>query len=162
MQRSIFGVPLYSAPEGTIEDGVVWAIAADKVFTVMRQDISVVANPYFYFGAHSTAVRGAMRLGYGFPHEAGSGISTLPWQRRTTTVPGLQRSVPCLLSAPANCHPSRLPRLAARPKGVELGAHWLCSNPPPTQATNPLQSPPLSRLSEIHRASGESPALDLH
>ena len=34
-------------PEGTIEDGVVWAIAADKVFTVMRQDISVTANPFF-------------------------------------------------------------------------------------------------------------------
>jgi hypothetical protein len=62
VQRSIFGVPLYSAPEGTVKDGVVWAIAADKVFTVMRQDISVVANPYFYFGADSTAVRGAMRL----------------------------------------------------------------------------------------------------
>jgi putative transposase len=30
------------------------------------------------------------------------------------------------------------------------------------QATNPLPSPPLSRHSEIHRASGESPALDLH
>jgi hypothetical protein len=71
VQRSIFGAPLYSAPEGTIEDGVVWAIAADKVFTVMRQDISVVANPYFYcFGADSTAVSGAMRPGYGFPHEA--------------------------------------------------------------------------------------------
>jgi hypothetical protein len=35
VQRSIFGVPLYSAPEGTIEDAVVWTIAADKVFTVM-------------------------------------------------------------------------------------------------------------------------------
>jgi hypothetical protein len=44
----------------------VWAIAADKVFIVMRQDISVVANPYFYFGADSTEVRGTMRLGYGF------------------------------------------------------------------------------------------------
>ncbi len=70
VQRSIFGVPLYSAPEGTIEDGVVWAIAADKVFTVMRSDISIVANPYFYFGSDSTGVRGTMRLGYGFPHAA--------------------------------------------------------------------------------------------
>ena len=69
MQRSIFGVPLYSAPEGTVEDGMVWAIADDKMFTVMRQDISVVANPYFYFCADSTAVRGTTRLGQGFPHE---------------------------------------------------------------------------------------------
>jgi hypothetical protein len=35
---------------------------------------------------------------------------------------------------------------------------WLCSNPPPTQATNPLPSPPLSRHSETRRASGETPA----
>jgi HK97 family phage major capsid protein len=70
VQRSIFGVPLYSAPEGTIPDGVVWAIAADKVFTVLRQDISVTANPSFYFGSDSTAVRGTMRIGYGFPHPA--------------------------------------------------------------------------------------------
>jgi HK97 family phage major capsid protein len=70
VNRTIFGVPLYSAPEGTIEDGVVWAIAADKVFTVMRSDISILANPFFFFGSDSTAVRGTMRLGYGFPHEA--------------------------------------------------------------------------------------------
>jgi HK97 family phage major capsid protein len=70
VRRSIFGVPLYSAPEGTIPDGVVWAIAADKVFTVMRQDITIQANPSYYFGADSTAVRGTMRLGYGFPHAA--------------------------------------------------------------------------------------------
>ena len=50
VQRQILGVPLYSAPEGTIEDGVVWAIAADKVFTVTRSDVSITANPYFFFG----------------------------------------------------------------------------------------------------------------
>jgi hypothetical protein len=38
---------------------------------------------------------------------------------------------------------------------------WLCSNPPPTQATNPLPCPPLSRHSETHRASGETPALEI-
>jgi HK97 family phage major capsid protein len=70
VHRTIFGVPLYSAPEGTIEDGVVWAIPADKVFTVLRQDISVQANPTFYFGSDSTAVRGIMRLGFAFPHAA--------------------------------------------------------------------------------------------
>jgi HK97 family phage major capsid protein len=70
VQRSIFGVPLYSAPYGTIEPGVVWALAADKVFTVMRSDVSITANPYFFFGSDSTAVRGTMRLGYGFPHPA--------------------------------------------------------------------------------------------
>jgi hypothetical protein len=70
VQRSIVGVPLYSAPYGTIESGVVWALAADKVLTVMRSDVSITANPFFYFGSDSTAVRGTMRLGYGFPHAA--------------------------------------------------------------------------------------------
>jgi hypothetical protein len=70
VRRQIFGVPLYSVPEGPIADGVVWAIAADKVFSVMRQDTSVQANPSFYFGSDSTAVRGTMRLAYGFPHAA--------------------------------------------------------------------------------------------
>lgn len=68
--RQILGVPLYSAPEGTIEDGVVWAIAADKVFSVMCQDISVIANPYSAFTSDSTHVRGTMRVGFGFPHQA--------------------------------------------------------------------------------------------
>jgi HK97 family phage major capsid protein len=63
--RSIFGVPLYSAPEGTIEDGDICAIAADKTFSVLRQDISITANPFFYFGSDSTAVRGTMRLALG-------------------------------------------------------------------------------------------------
>jgi HK97 family phage major capsid protein len=69
-QRQILGVPLYSAPNGCIEPGVVWAIANDKVFVVMRRDIEIVANPFWYFGSDSTAVRGTMRLGFGFPHPA--------------------------------------------------------------------------------------------
>ena len=70
VQRQILGVPLYSAPNGTIEPGVVWAIANDKTFVVMRKDIDIIANPFWYFGSDSTAIRGTMRLGFGFPHPA--------------------------------------------------------------------------------------------
>jgi HK97 family phage major capsid protein len=71
VQRRILGVPLYSVPESTdalptIPDGTVWAIAADKVFSVMRQDISITANPYSAFSSDSTQVRGVMRIGFGF------------------------------------------------------------------------------------------------
>ncbi|MFZ0712628.1 phage major capsid protein, partial [Mycobacterium sp.] len=71
VNRRIFGVPLYSVPESTdslptIEDGVVWAIAADKSFTVLRQDLSVQANPYSAFSSDSTQVRGVMRAAFGF------------------------------------------------------------------------------------------------
>ena len=71
VQRRILGVPLYSVPETTdalptIPDGTVWAIAADKVFSVMRQDISIQANPYSAFSSDSTQVRGVMRIAFGF------------------------------------------------------------------------------------------------
>jgi putative transposase len=58
--------------------------------------------------------------------------------------------------APCSSKPTtngKSPTNATYPKPL-----WLCSNPPPTQATNPLPSPPLSRHSETHRASGETPA----
>lgn len=69
--RRIFGVPLYSVPESTdnlptIPDGTVWAIAADKSFCVLRQDLSVMANPYSAFSSDSTQIRGVMRAGFGF------------------------------------------------------------------------------------------------
>lgn len=50
----------------TIPDGTVWAIAADKSFTVLRQDLSVMANPYSAFGSDSTQIRGVMRVNFGF------------------------------------------------------------------------------------------------
>jgi hypothetical protein len=34
----------------------------------MRQEISVQANPFFFYGSDSTGVRGIMRLSFGFPH----------------------------------------------------------------------------------------------
>ena len=68
--RSILGVPLYSLPEGVIEDGIVWAIDQAKVFAVIRQDISLVVDPSYFFGSDSLAVRCVMRVGYGFPHPA--------------------------------------------------------------------------------------------
>ncbi len=68
--RTIFGVPLYAVPEGTIEDGIVWAFGNEKVFTVMREDISVIATPFGPgFGADSVTIRGVMRLGFGFPQQ---------------------------------------------------------------------------------------------
>jgi hypothetical protein len=62
---------MYSVPESTyalptIPDGVVWALAADKTFSSLRQDISVVANPYSAFGSDSTQVRGTMRVNFGY------------------------------------------------------------------------------------------------
>ncbi len=66
--RTIFGVPLYAVPEGTIEDGIVWAFGNEKVFTVMREDISVIATPFGPgFGADSVTIRGVLRAAFAFP-----------------------------------------------------------------------------------------------
>ena len=46
--RSIFGVPLFSLPEGVIADGTVWALDRAKVYAVIRQDIGVVVDPSFF------------------------------------------------------------------------------------------------------------------
>jgi HK97 family phage major capsid protein len=64
--RTIHGVPLRSLPEGTIADGIVWALDAAKVYAVIRSDIGVVVDPSFYFGSDSLACRVIMRIGYGF------------------------------------------------------------------------------------------------
>jgi HK97 family phage major capsid protein len=68
--RSIFGVPLFSLPEGVIADGTVWALDRAKVYAVIRQDIGVVVDPSFFFGSDSLAVRVIMRIGFGYPHHA--------------------------------------------------------------------------------------------
>jgi HK97 family phage major capsid protein len=68
--RNIFGVPLWSLPEGTIADGTVWALDRDKVYAVIRSDIGLMVDPSFYFGSDSLAVRCIIRVGFGYPHHA--------------------------------------------------------------------------------------------
>ena len=68
--RNIFGVPLFSLPEGTITDGTIWALDRDKTYAVIRQDIGLVVDPSFYFGSDSLAVRVIIRVGFGYPHHA--------------------------------------------------------------------------------------------
>ena len=61
---------MYSLPEGTIADGVVWALDRDKAYVVIRSDISLLVDPHFYFGSDALAVRTLIRAGFGFPHPA--------------------------------------------------------------------------------------------
>ena len=52
-------------PEGTIADGIVWALDQAKVFAVIRSDVGVVVDPSYYFGSNSLAVRVVLRIGFG-------------------------------------------------------------------------------------------------
>jgi hypothetical protein len=68
--RNIFGVQLWSLPEGTIADGTIWALDRDKTYCEIRQDISVIVDPSYYFGSDSLAVRVIIRASFGYPHHA--------------------------------------------------------------------------------------------
>jgi hypothetical protein len=68
--RTILGVPLFSLPEGTIADGIVWALDRAKVYVVIGSDVGVLADPSFFFGSDSLACRVVMRIGFGYPHHA--------------------------------------------------------------------------------------------
>jgi hypothetical protein len=61
-QRNIFGVPLWSLPEGSIADGTIWALDAAKTYAVIRSDIGVTIDPSFYFGSDSPAAIRITRL----------------------------------------------------------------------------------------------------
>jgi len=66
-QRLIYGVPVISS--AAVEPGQIWGIPVAKVFTVVREDVSVVTDSSPYFSSDRWAVRATMRVGYGFPHE---------------------------------------------------------------------------------------------
>ena len=67
-QRMIRGVPLLVSY--AIPDNVVWALDADRAIMVVRSDASVVVDASVFFTSDRVAVRGTLRVGFGFPHPA--------------------------------------------------------------------------------------------
>lgn len=68
-KRRIFGVPLHVVPDGIIEPGVIWALDRAKLFTVIRQDVTLEVDSSVFFASDSLAVRAILRIGFGHPHE---------------------------------------------------------------------------------------------
>ncbi len=69
-RRAINGVPLFVVPDNAVEDDVVWGIDKTRVFTVIRQDVSLVVDRSVYFTKDAVAVRATMRVGFAYPHPA--------------------------------------------------------------------------------------------
>lgn len=67
-RRVIAGVPLYVSP--AVTPGTVWGLPKDRVFVVLRRDVKVDLSADAYFQSDQVAVRGTMRVGFGYPHPA--------------------------------------------------------------------------------------------
>ncbi|WP_053924856.1 phage major capsid protein [Streptomyces chattanoogensis] len=67
-RRVIAGVPLYVSP--AVTPGTVWGLPKDRVFVVLRRDVKVDVSADAYFQSDQVAVRGTMRVGFGYPHRA--------------------------------------------------------------------------------------------
>ncbi|UED87797.1 phage major capsid protein [Streptomyces profundus] len=67
-RRAIAGVPLFVSP--AVTPGTVWGIPRDRVFVVLRRDVRVDISADGYFSSDQVAVRGTMRVGFGFPPPA--------------------------------------------------------------------------------------------
>jgi HK97 family phage major capsid protein len=67
-QRMILGVPLLVSY--AIPDNVCWALDADRVMMVVREDATVTTDSSVYYTSDRVAVRGTLRVGFGFVHAA--------------------------------------------------------------------------------------------
>lgn len=67
-RRLISGVPLHVSP--AVKAGTVWGLPDDRVFTILRRDVKVDVSSDAFFTSDRVAVRGTMRVGFGFAHRA--------------------------------------------------------------------------------------------
>ncbi len=65
-RRSIAGVELYVS--SAVPAGTVYAIDGNRLFTVMRNDVTVEMDRSVFFGSDSTGVRAVARVAFGFAH----------------------------------------------------------------------------------------------
>lgn len=66
--RVALGVPILTSP--AVETGVIWALPAARVTTVIRQDSQVETSSDAFFSSDRLAVRAIMRIAFGFGHPA--------------------------------------------------------------------------------------------
>lgn len=65
-QRRILGVDLLSSP--AVAAGTIWAYDRQRVWTVLRSDVTLDVDRSRYFESDRVAVRATMRVGFAFGH----------------------------------------------------------------------------------------------
>lgn len=63
--RQVLGVPLLVSPK--VAAGTIWGVSAARNYTVLRNDVTVVADASAFFTSDRVAVRATLRVGFGFP-----------------------------------------------------------------------------------------------
>lgn len=63
--RQILGVPLLVSPK--VAAGTIWGTSAARILTVVREDVEVTSDASVFYTSDRVAVRGIMRITFGFP-----------------------------------------------------------------------------------------------
>ncbi|MFL0579207.1 phage major capsid protein [Dietzia sp. 179-F 9C3 NHS] len=74
-RRVIEGAPLYVTPE--VAAGTIWTLDATSAQIVLRNDAEVAIDRSVYFTSDRCAVRGTLRIGWGFTRPASIGKITI-------------------------------------------------------------------------------------
>lgn len=74
-RRILAGRPLFVSPYVT--GGTVWSVDQSRAVLVMREDTRIEVDNSVFFTSDRVAVRGVMRVGFGFPHPASVAQITL-------------------------------------------------------------------------------------
>ncbi len=65
-QRRILGVQVHSSPAVTV--GTIWAYDRERVWTVLRSDVTLDVDRSRYFESDRVGIRATMRVGFAFGH----------------------------------------------------------------------------------------------
>lgn len=63
--RQVLGIPLLVSPK--VAAGTIWGVSAPRNYTIVRNDVQLVADSSVFFTSDRVAVRATMRVGFGYP-----------------------------------------------------------------------------------------------
>lgn len=67
--RNIFGVRLYSVPEGVVDDNVVWCLDQSRSFVTLRSGTTIEVDRSYAFNEDAVMLRAVLRAAWAWPFE---------------------------------------------------------------------------------------------